>query len=331
MGDAARSQAPTLSWVYVGQGSMGAAAFVSVMERRGDVPAPRAVLSAEPPWGVRPVAAAAEARDCPVHHVSAVGEDPVGQWPDVFADLDVAVVGCWTERIRRQALDLPREGWWNLHPSALPAWRGLDPVGWQLATGARELGCTVHRITEGQDDGNILAQGAVTVEPGDDREAVLVRAGARLGELAAHALARLASGASVDDRPQDPRAATWCPPGGVVAMLDPRQLRAAAGARVARAFSPQPGVALANMAGEQRFAVVEMGHELDVADVPGAIEGIDGYDGVNVSVAFRDRWVRGRTWMVDADRPSVTSLGPLELSGEGADPSDGPPSAAPQG
>ena len=312
MGDQLSSSSPGLAWVYVGQGSMGAAALAALLDGMAAVAMPRAVLSAEPAWGVRPVAATAEARSQPVVHVDAIGDDPAARWPELFESLDIAVIGCWIERITRRALEAPALGWLNLHPSALPSWRGFDPVAWQLLTAPSVVGCTVHRVTEGQDDGPVLAQGSVPVEPGDDREAVLSRAGARLGELAGDVLTSMASGARVPERVQPPEAVTWCPPAGVVPMLDPRQLGAAAGARVARAFSPQPGVALSTMAGQQRFAVVDVGPALGDGDAPGAVQAIEGDGEANVAVAFRDRWVRGRTWALDASQPSLTSLGPLE-------------------
>ena len=299
----------TLRWLYAGQGSMGAAALEVLLDGLDTELWPLAVFSGEPPWGVRPVGSVAEARGLDLHHVETIGADPRAHWPEVFSSLDVAVVGCWTERIPRTALDVPVHGWLNLHPSALPAWRGLDPVAWQLLTCPGDIGCTVHHITEGQDDGAVVAQGTVPVHDGDDREVLLVRSGARLGQLAAGYLRALAAGSAGPAVPQDPAAATWCPPGGVVPMLDPSVLRARVAARVARAFSPHPGVAIATMPGDQRFAVTAVGEGLSADDQPGAIVTVDADPEANVAVACRDRWLLGRTWAVGAERPTVTSLG----------------------
>lgn len=58
----------------------------------------------------------------------------------------------------------------NTHPSLLPAFKGWHAVRDALSAGVRETGCTVHVATEELDDGPILAQRTVTVEPSDTEE-----------------------------------------------------------------------------------------------------------------------------------------------------------------
>jgi formyltetrahydrofolate-dependent phosphoribosylglycinamide formyltransferase len=60
----------------------------------------------------------------------------------------------------------------NIHPSLLPAFKGLDTHARALAAGATEHGCTVHLVTEELDAGPILAQARVSVLP-DDTAATL--------------------------------------------------------------------------------------------------------------------------------------------------------------
>jgi phosphoribosylglycinamide formyltransferase-1 len=60
----------------------------------------------------------------------------------------------------------------NTHPSLLPAFKGWHAVAQALESGATETGCTVHIATEALDDGPILAQRRVPIEP-DDTEATL--------------------------------------------------------------------------------------------------------------------------------------------------------------
>ena len=55
----------------------------------------------------------------------------------------------------------------NIHPSLLPAYRGLDTHARALAAGETMHGCTVHVVTEDLDAGQILASSQVPVEPGD--------------------------------------------------------------------------------------------------------------------------------------------------------------------
>lgn len=63
----------------------------------------------------------------------------------------------------------------NIHPSLLPAFRGLDTHVRALAAGVRISGCTVHFVRPDLDDGPILVQAAVPVRPDDDAEALAAR------------------------------------------------------------------------------------------------------------------------------------------------------------
>lgn len=60
----------------------------------------------------------------------------------------------------------------NIHPSLLPAFKGLDVHRRVLAAGVRISGCTVHFVRPEMDQGPIIVQAAVPVGP-DDTEASL--------------------------------------------------------------------------------------------------------------------------------------------------------------
>lgn len=72
----------------------------------------------------------------------------------------------------------------NVHPSLLPAFPGLHAVQQALNHGVKVAGATVHLVTLGVDEGPIVSQGAVTVEP-DDSEATLA---ARIQQVEHHLL-----------------------------------------------------------------------------------------------------------------------------------------------
>jgi len=63
----------------------------------------------------------------------------------------------------------------NIHPSLLPAFRGLDTHARALAAGVRIAGCTVHYVRPEMDEGPIIVQAAVPVLPGDDAERLAAR------------------------------------------------------------------------------------------------------------------------------------------------------------
>lgn len=63
----------------------------------------------------------------------------------------------------------------NIHPSLLPAFRGLDTHARVLAAGARITGCTVHFVRPAMDAGPIIIQAAVPVLPTDDAGTLAAR------------------------------------------------------------------------------------------------------------------------------------------------------------
>ena len=63
----------------------------------------------------------------------------------------------------------------NIHPSLLPAFRGLHTHERALAAGVRVHGCTVHLVRPELDDGPIITQGVVPVLAGDDAQSLASR------------------------------------------------------------------------------------------------------------------------------------------------------------
>lgn len=63
----------------------------------------------------------------------------------------------------------------NIHPSLLPAFKGLDTHARALAEGVRWHGCTVHYVRAEMDAGPIIAQAAVPVLPADDADSLAAR------------------------------------------------------------------------------------------------------------------------------------------------------------
>ena len=55
----------------------------------------------------------------------------------------------------------------NIHPSLLPAFKGLDAQKQALEYGAKLAGCSVHFVDEGVDTGPIIVQRAVPLEDDD--------------------------------------------------------------------------------------------------------------------------------------------------------------------
>ncbi len=83
----------------------------------------------------------------------------------------------------------------NIHPSLLPAFKGLHVHERVLETGVRITGCTVHIVRPDMDAGPIVAQAAVPVAADDTPATLAARVLTAEHKLYPAALAALASGA----------------------------------------------------------------------------------------------------------------------------------------
>ena len=83
----------------------------------------------------------------------------------------------------------------NVHPSLLPAFRGLHSHERVIAAGCKISGCTIHFVRAQMDEGPIVAQAAVPVLAGDTAETLALRVLEAEHRLYPYALALVASGA----------------------------------------------------------------------------------------------------------------------------------------
>jgi phosphoribosylglycinamide formyltransferase-1 len=63
----------------------------------------------------------------------------------------------------------------NVHPSLLPAFKGLDVHQRVIEAGVRFTGCTVHFLRPAMDEGPIIVQAVVPVQADDDASALAAR------------------------------------------------------------------------------------------------------------------------------------------------------------
>ena len=82
----------------------------------------------------------------------------------------------------------------NIHPSLLPAFRGLDTHRRALEAGVRWHGCTVHFVRAELDAGPIILQAAVPVRPDDTEETLAARVLAREHRVLPMAVGWIAEG-----------------------------------------------------------------------------------------------------------------------------------------
>ncbi|MDH6539118.1 methionyl-tRNA formyltransferase [Streptomyces lavendulae] len=99
---------------------------------------------------------------------------------------DCCPVVAYGALLPKSALDIPREGWVNLHFSLLPAWRGAAPVQQSIMAGDQVTGASTFRIEEGLDTGPVFGVLTEGIRPTDTSGDLLTRlAFAGAGLLAA--------------------------------------------------------------------------------------------------------------------------------------------------
>ncbi len=82
----------------------------------------------------------------------------------------------------------------NIHPSLLPAYKGMHTHERALKDGAKVAGCTVHFVSDELDGGPIIVQAAVPVLQDDTVETLQARVLAKEHELYVRALGMVARG-----------------------------------------------------------------------------------------------------------------------------------------
>jgi phosphoribosylglycinamide formyltransferase-1 len=92
----------------------------------------------------------------------------------------------------------------NVHPSLLPAFRGIRAIEQAMDYGVRVMGVTVHFVDEGVDSGPIILQQAFELPYSAELEAIEESVHAIEHELLPRAIRLLASGAVRVD-PENPR------------------------------------------------------------------------------------------------------------------------------
>lgn len=63
----------------------------------------------------------------------------------------------------------------NIHPSLLPKYPGLNTHQRAIDAGDREAGCSVHWVTAGVDEGDVIAQASVPILPDDTADTLATR------------------------------------------------------------------------------------------------------------------------------------------------------------
>jgi methionyl-tRNA formyltransferase len=115
---------------------------------------------------------------------------------------DLLVVAAYGQILSKELLSVPKLGGINVHASLLPKYRGAAPIAWAIYHGERHSGITIIRMSASLDAGDMLAQRAIDIAPGEtagELEARLAPLGAQMAlEMTAKLKAGPVSGSKQD-------------------------------------------------------------------------------------------------------------------------------------
>lgn len=110
------------------------------------------------------------------------------------ADVEIVCNAGFMRLLTKTFVERWRDRQLNIHPSLLPAFKGLDTHERALAAGAKIAGCTVHIVRTEMDAGPIVAQAAVCVLADDTPVSLAARVLEAEHRIYPLALSLLASG-----------------------------------------------------------------------------------------------------------------------------------------
>ncbi len=123
---------------------------------------------------------------------------------------DLGLVAAFGQLITRRALETPRLGFINVHPSLIPKYRGAAPMQWTLIRGDRQGGVSIIKVTPRLDDGDVLLQQTVDIPEDQSLEELHDSLAVLGGDLLVQAVEALAQG-PMEARPQDAKEVIWAP------------------------------------------------------------------------------------------------------------------------
>jgi methionyl-tRNA formyltransferase len=225
--------------------------------------------------------------------------------PEAVAELtalapDLIVLADYGQLIPRELLDLPPRGFLNLHPSALPRWRGAAPIPFTILAGDTESAVTLMVVTDEMDAGPIVATKRLDVQRDDTAITLEDRAAEVAAELLRRALPEWLAG-RLAARPQPAEGVTMTRPlRREDGRLDPDR-PAVELERQVRAYQPWPGAFIQSEKTGGLRLIVKRAHV--VKSEPGDEKLIGGFAPVSVP------WVESS----EPGLPFVTADGRLVL------------------
>jgi methionyl-tRNA formyltransferase len=77
---------------------------------------------------------------------------------------NIIITAAFGKILRKNVLEYPEKGCWNVHASLLPKYRGAAPIQRAIENGEKETGITIYKMAEALDAGDIAIQKAIPID-----------------------------------------------------------------------------------------------------------------------------------------------------------------------
>lgn len=126
-------------------------------------------------------------------------------------EINMGLVVTFPYKIPSVVYAVPANGFYNIHPGPLPAYRGRDPVFQQIRNREKYAAVTIHELDDGFDTGPVVACEVLRIDYTDTYGILTTKLAALAANLTG-ALIRLKDlGMSISARPQDESKARYYP------------------------------------------------------------------------------------------------------------------------
>jgi len=106
-------------------------------------------------------------------HYFATDLDALRAYLEVCA-ADLFLLSCYSRKLPPAIIALARQRCINIHPSRLPAFRGPDPIFWQLRSGETNTGISLHDVSDTIDGGDLVGDQSVPLPDGASLEQIQI-------------------------------------------------------------------------------------------------------------------------------------------------------------
>lgn len=157
--------------VYFGSPVFSARLLARIVDELKDTVTVTAVVTQpDRPVGRKQIRTKTPVKDVAETHGIPVYEDinsPQAQ--QALKESDLVLLYAYGLLLDEKILKLPRWGFWNIHPSLLPAYRGTSPIAYSLLMGDSKTGVSLMEMDSRMDHGPIIEQKEYEIQKTDTR------------------------------------------------------------------------------------------------------------------------------------------------------------------